>query len=156
MIRNHPSIVSHPSTGNQPCGSGQNQTVLHPAPTGASGAKPSHRVARPLELPRDLLALTLQKCRQESGKSTTKLAYDSGLDVAHVWRIEQGERQQVSREILVVLSLGLVLDADQVDEVIAVANQLLDAAGLKTLRPLLEPNTPSSRRQTQPANNLAE
>jgi transcriptional regulator with XRE-family HTH domain len=92
-----------------------------------------HR-AQLLELPRDRLAITLQRCRSLSGISLAKLAVASGVDVAHIWRIEQGEHQNVSREILLLLSMGMILDPDTLDQVVAVANEILDAAGLKMLR----------------------
>ncbi len=96
--------------------------------------KRKRHVARKLELPRDRLAITFEKCRQESGRSFSKLAEASGVDVAHIWRIEQGEHQNVSREILILLSMSMVLDAATIDRVVELANEILDAAGLKMLR----------------------
>ncbi len=90
--------------------------------------------ARPIQLPRDRLAVTLQKCRQASGMSLAKLAQTSGIDVAHIWRIEQGEHSNVSREVLLLLSMGMVLDAGTLDQVVEIVNEILDAAGLKMLR----------------------
>lgn len=90
--------------------------------------------ARRLELPGDRLALTVQKCRQVSGLSFTRLAERSGIDVAHLWRIEQGEHQNVSREILILLSIALIVDSTAVDHIVNVANEILDAAGFKLLR----------------------
>ena len=92
------------------------------------------QVARPLQLPRDKLAVTFQRCRQKKQLSFAVLAQISGIDVAHIWRIEQSERPNTSREILIVLSLAMVVDENTLDQVIEVANEILDAAGLKMLR----------------------
>lgn len=87
-----------------------------------------------LELPRDRLALTVRKIRERSGKSIYRLAEDSGVEGSSIWRIETGERKDLTRETLLLLSLGVVLNSRQVDQVIEVANEILDAAGLKMLR----------------------
>lgn len=92
-----------------------------------------HR-ARPLEFPRDRLAIIFQKCRQAQGLSLSDLSQVSGIDVAHIWRIEQGERPNTSREVLVVLCMAMILDVTKLEQVIEVADEILDAAGLKTLR----------------------
>lgn len=94
----------------------------------------NHRVARPLQSPRDRLALTFRRCREQSGLSFSQLADRSGVDVAHIWRIEQGEHQNVSREVLILLSIAMVLGSESVDLIVEVANEILDAAGLKMLR----------------------
>ncbi len=106
------------------------QRQIHKVPL----QKRKPRSARKLELPRDRLAITFQECRQASGLSFSKLAEAGGIDVAHIWRIEQGEHQNVSREILILLSMAMVLDTATIDRVVEVANQILDAAGLKMLR----------------------
>lgn len=105
------------------------------------------RVARPLQLPRDRLALAFQHCREQSGLSFSQLAERSGVDVAHIWRIEQGEHQNVSREILILLSIAMVHGSQSVDLVVDVANEILDAAGLKMLR---APQDAASLRITDP------
>ena len=97
-------------------------------------ARRQHRRARALELPRDRLALAVENCRQVSGLSLYRLAERSGIDYAHLWRIEQGEHQNVSREILLLLSIALVVDTAAVDHIVEVANDILDAAGFKLLR----------------------
>jgi len=66
--------------------------------------------------------------------SFSQLADRSGVDVAHIWRIEQGEHQNVSREVLILLSIAMVLGSESVDLIVEVANEILDAAGLKMLR----------------------
>ncbi len=96
--------------------------------------KRNRREPRHLESPRDRLALTFRKCRETAGISLPKLAERSGIDKAHIWRLENGERPETSRETLVLLSLALVLDEEMVDLVVDVANEILDAAGLKMLR----------------------
>lgn len=88
----------------------------------------------PLELPRDRLAITVRKVREASGKSIYRLAEDSGVEGSSIWRIENGQRKDLTRETLLLLSLGVVLNSRQVDQVIEVANEILDAAGLKMLR----------------------
>ena len=90
-------------------------------------------LSRPLELPRDWLALTLRECREHAGKSIYQLAKDSGVDAPNLWRMERGERQNITRETLILLSLGMVLDEKQVEQIVEYANSILDAAGLKTL-----------------------
>lgn len=100
----------------------------------SSKATRSHRVARPLQSPRDRLALTFRRCREQSGLSFSQLADRSGVDVAHIWRIEQGEHQNVSREVLILLSIAMVLGSESVDLIVDVGNEILDAAGLKMLR----------------------
>lgn len=120
-------------------------TALEPSPNvlatsrdngseNASKITRKRHTARPLRLPRDRLAIVFQRCREESGLSFSQLADRSGVDVAHIWRIEQGEHQNVSREVLILLSIALVLGSQSVDLVVDVANEILDAAGLKMLR----------------------
>jgi len=96
--------------------------------------KRNRRIAHPLTLPRDRLAITMQKCRLSTGLSLSKLAQRSGVDVAYIWRIEQGQHQDVSREFLFLLSLAMVADESIVERVVETANEILDAAGLKLLR----------------------
>lgn len=119
---------------------------LFEAGSSESGTQEPHRVdqpvrvprqrhkARPLQLPRDQLAVAFERCRQASGLSLPKLSQASGIDVAHIWRIEQGEHSNVSREVLILLSMGMILDTATLDQVVEIANELLDAAGLKMLR----------------------
>lgn len=94
----------------------------------------NRHIARPLQFPRDRLALTFQRCREQSGLSFSQLADRSGVDVAHIWRIEHGEHQNVSREVLILLSIAMVLGSQSVDLIVEVANEILDSAGLKMLR----------------------
>ncbi len=117
----------------------------------SSRGKRSQRRARPLELPRDRLAITFQKCRHTQGLSLAELAHISGIDVAHIWRIEQGERPNTSREVLIVLCMAMVLDIPTLDQVIEVVDETLDAAGLKMLRPTREPQRESSAKRNRRA-----
>lgn len=138
----------------------QNVGTAKSHPDRQSGAETSPRIkrqhhkARPLELPRDRLAITFQKCRQARALSLAELAQVSGIDVAHIWRIEQGERPNTSREVLIVLSMAMVLDVVTTDQVLEVANEVLDAAGLKMLRTpwklKVEPKTKPRRNDTLP------
>ncbi len=99
-----------------------------------SHSRHNRHKARALELPRDRLAIAFQKWRQAKGLSLADLSQVSAIDVAHIWRIEQGERPNTSREVLIVLSMAMVLDVATLDQVLEVANEILDAAGLKMLR----------------------
>ena len=135
--------------------SNSNETVSHPnganSPSNENGDLPRKRKrhpARPLQLPRDRLAITFRQCRERAGLSLSQLADRSGVDVAHIWRIEQGEHQNVSREILILLSIALVLGSESVDLIVEVANEILDAAGLKMLRSPRESSSPSSTANT--------
>ena len=109
-------------------------SITNARPVEPEPAKHNRRIAHPLTLPRDRLAITMQKCRLGTGLSLSKLAQRSGVDVAYIWRIEQGQHQDVSREFLFLLSLALVTDENTVERVVEVANEILDAAGLKLLR----------------------
>ena len=83
----------------------------------------------------DTLPTVLNEHLQKSGKSIYQLSNDSGVDSAYIWRVLNSERHEVSREVLIVISLALVLDERSVDTIIEVANDLLDAVGYKSLRP---------------------
>ena len=135
-----PSVIDHlfENAGVAPI-----QPVQPSSTENAVRPKRKRRIARPLELPRDQLAVTFQKCRQAKGLSIADLAEVSGIDMAHIWRLEQGERPNTSRETLIVLSLAMVLDATTLDQVVEVANEILDAAGLKMLRTPWELKTES-------------
>lgn len=133
------NISSH-DKGTQSSGNEQYSRVKH---------KP-HR-ARPLEFPRDRLAIIFQKCRQAQGLSLSDLSQVSGIDVAHIWRIEQGERPNTSREVLIVLCMAMVLDITTLDQVIEIADEILDAAGLKSLRTSRGPQN-SKERQSRTVN----
>ncbi len=59
---------------------------------------------------------------------------DSGIDAAYIWRVLNSEKREVSREVLILLNVALVADERRVETLVEVANDLLDAAGYKSLR----------------------
>ncbi len=83
---------------------------------------------------RNPLARALQKHLQRAGKSIYQLSNDSGIDAAYIWRVLNNKKNEVSREVLILLSIAFIVDDDEVDAIAEVANDLLDAAGYKTLR----------------------
>lgn len=153
MPRQSLATLSHsPHTTLEPL---SNDTASAPGNGSNYFSKPTRkrRVARPLQLPRDRLAVAFQRCREQSGLSFAQLADRSGVDVAHIWRIEQGEHQNVSREVLILLSLAMVLGSQSVDLVVEVANEILDAAGLKMLRAPQDTSFPLRSTDPRPDNN---
>src|SRR5436309_1743818 len=97
--------------------------------------KPSrYQSPRSIEPPWDPLAARLREMLQVSRKTIYQLSADTGIDGAYIWRIVRSERQEVSREVLVLLSISLVLDKLLADQVVEMANELLDAGGYKKLR----------------------
>jgi DNA-binding XRE family transcriptional regulator len=77
-------------------------------------------------------SVLLKRTRDKAGKSRYSLAQFSGVDEAYILRLESGERQNPSRDVVVKLGLALVFDSRAVtlDDV----NSLLLAA---TYAPLL-------------------
>ena len=77
-------------------------------------------------------SVLLKRTRDKAGKSRYSLAQFSGVDEAYILRLESGERQNPSRDVVVKLGLALVFDSRSVtlDDV----NSLLLAA---TYAPLL-------------------
>ena len=77
-------------------------------------------------------SVLLKRTRDNAGKSRYSLAQFSGVDEAYILRLESGERQNPSRDVVVKLGLALVSDSRSVtlDDV----NSLLLAA---TYAPLL-------------------
>ena len=73
----------------------------------------------------------LKKLRKNAGKSRYKVAQFSGIDEAYVLRLESGERQNPTRDVVVRLGLALVADSELVtlDDV----NDLLLAASFAPL-----------------------
>lgn len=82
------------------------------------------------------LQSALKKHLDRSGKSIYELSKDSGIDAAYIWRMLKSEKREVSREVLILLSVALVEDESRVDTLVDVANDLLDAAGYRVLRHL--------------------
>ena len=52
-------------------------------------------------------------------------------------RAVRGERVEVSRKVLVLISIAIVLNKEQAEQVVVMANRLLDAGGYKVLTLLL-------------------
>lgn len=92
-----------------------------------------YRSARSIEPPWDPLAARLRELLQVANKTIYQVSADTGIDGAYLWRIARGERVEVSREVLMLVSLALVLDKPKLDEVVEMANRLLDAGGYKVL-----------------------
>jgi hypothetical protein len=134
MVQNPSSLPSVVDSVLQVIPSSANKLGPETKTLKAHRPKRKTRTAQKLELPRDRLAITFRDRREFSHLSLSKLAEASGIDVAHIWRIEQGEHQNVSRETLILLSLAMVLDAGTIEQVVEVANAILEAAGLKMLR----------------------
>lgn len=84
----------------------------------------------------------LRKLRDESGKSYYRLEQATGITAPYIWRLENGERRNPTRDILVMLALGLVLDGDDVINLLEAANALLDAGGYAPLVHLPVAQTP--------------
>ncbi len=84
----------------------------------------------------------LRKLRDESGKSYYRLEQATGITAPYIWRLENGERRNPTRDVLVMLALGLVLDGDGVVNLLEAANALLDAGGYAPLVHLPVAQTP--------------
>lgn len=97
-------------------------------------AKSHSQYARSDEATYDPLSVRLREILQESRKTIYQVSADTGIDGAYIWRIVRGERVEVSREVLMLLSMAMILDKSSVDQVIEMANRLLDAGGYKVLR----------------------
>ncbi len=72
-------------------------------------------------------AVLLKRTRENAGKSRYSLARFSGVDEAYILRLESGERQNPSRDVVVKLALGLVSDSrsvtlDDVNSLLLAAN----------------------------------
>ena len=74
----------------------------------------------------------LKTLRIKAGKSRYRLAQYSGIDQAYIHRLETGERNNPSREIVLMLGFALVADPDSV--AISDINELLLSAGYAPLR----------------------
>lgn len=68
----------------------------------------------------------LEKLRRNAGKSRYSLAQFSGIDEAYILRLESGERQNPTRDV--VLKLGLALVANSPSVTLHDVNGLLLAA----------------------------
>ena len=57
---------------------------------------------------------TLKKLRTKAGKSRYRLAQYSGLNGAYILRLENGQRSNPSRDVVIMLGLALVENSDSV------------------------------------------
>jgi hypothetical protein len=99
-----------------------------------SRSRSRRRSERAVEGPYEPLSARLRDLLEESQKTIYQLSVDTGIDGAYIWRIVRGERVEVSREILMLMAIALVVDKMQVEQVVEMANRLLDAGGYKVLR----------------------
>lgn len=76
-------------------------------------------------------SLLLRKLRERSKKSRYKLAQFTGANEAYLHRLESGERQNPSREMVMKLALALVADSSSVT--LEDVNELLLSAGYAPL-----------------------
>ena len=53
-------------------------------------------------------SILLKRTRENAGKSRYRVAQFSGVDEAYILRLESGERQNPSRDVVVTLGLALV------------------------------------------------
>jgi transcriptional regulator with XRE-family HTH domain len=88
------------------------------------------RVQQPqVESLASLLGEAVERVKREKGKSQAQVARDAWLDESYLSRLLSGERENPSRDVLILLgSWGLELAVEDVDE-------LLDAADYKALVP---------------------
>ena len=75
---------------------------------------------------------TLKQLRRKSGKSRYRLAQYSGINEAYLLRLESGERQNPSRDVVMKLGLALVANSPSVS--LDDFNELLLSAGFAPLR----------------------
>ena len=75
---------------------------------------------------------TLRKLRIQAGKSRYKLAQYTGLSQAYLMRLENGERANPSRDVVLMLGLALVEKSESVT--IWDIDDLLLSAGYAPLR----------------------
>jgi hypothetical protein len=64
-------------------------------------------------------------------KTIYQLSTYKCIDSTYSWRIARWERDEVSREVLLLIDIAMVLDKSRVDQVIEMANRLLDAGGIR-------------------------
>ena len=76
-------------------------------------------------------SLVLRRLRERSNKSRYRLAQFTGVNEAYLLRLETGERQNPSRDV--VLKLGLALVADSSLVTLNDVNELLLSAGYAPL-----------------------
>jgi len=74
----------------------------------------------------------LKRLRIKSGKSRYKLAQWSGLSEAYLLRLENGERNNPGRDVVLLIALALVYDSPSVD--VYDIEELMLSAGYAPLR----------------------
>lgn len=74
----------------------------------------------------------LKRLRVKSGKSRYKLAQWSGLSEAYLLRLENGERNNPGRDVVLLIALALVYDSPSVD--VYDIEELMLSAGYAPLR----------------------
>ena len=74
----------------------------------------------------------LKDLMDKSGKTRYRLAQCSGVDEAYIFRLENGERRNPTRDIVMKLGLGLMHDSSSVT--IYDVNELLIGAEYSPLR----------------------
>lgn len=72
------------------------------------------RVKKVLEKDTEFAA-TLKRLRRKASKSRYKLAQWTGLSEAYLLRLENGERSNPSRDVVLLLALALVSDGQTID-----------------------------------------
>lgn len=75
---------------------------------------------------------TFSQLRTKSGKSKYRLSKYSGLDQAYIQRLETGERNNPSRDVVLMLALALVENSESVS--VFDIDKLLLSAGYASLR----------------------
>ena len=75
---------------------------------------------------------TFSGLRTKSGKSKYRLSQYSGLDQAYIQRLETGERNNPSRDVVLMLALALVENSESVS--VFDIDKLLLSAGYASLR----------------------
>jgi len=77
-------------------------------------------------------ASALKRLRLKAGKSRYKLAQWTGLSEAYLLRLENGERANPSRDVVLLISLALVSNAQAID--LYDIEELMLSAGYAPLR----------------------
>jgi len=87
-------------------------------------------------------AAALKRLRLKAGKSRYKLAQWCGLSEAYLLRLENGERANPGRDVVILISLALVSNSPAVD--IFDIEELMLSAGYAPLRKRGEPEIVSA------------
>lgn len=89
----------------------------------------------------------LKILRQKAGKSRYRLTQYSGIDQAYIQRLETGERNHPSRDVVLMLGYALVESSDSVT--VHDVDELLLSAEYAPLRRRDHRMSTDSRRQTK-------